>query len=613
MRHGASLLASLEGMSRLAYQIAEELSDKSRSGLTVRFLAKKLEIPDEEVEYLVDVYDRLFYADISRIKLAPDGQHVIKRIAESLSSQGDFNAFANRIRSMSQSEFGLFMARFSHHMSMNRTDFANWFVNRYYDTPSNIRNCLQDLNVSKTAHEVFDLLWESPKGIMPAGQLRALHGGSDAEVEQAIWELVQHCVLYEMFRFDNEGRLVRVVALLAEIRQYRESMSKAAPMPMLETLDAPESEGSDLGIQLSESIGYIVIALVGGAARMRKSGGLYKEDQKRVEDLVPPGEYLNVDACIWIAEVNDWLDVSKDNLVVAGQCLDALISMSRFERHIALDDLLQHVRDYAIAKNTLQVINADLDNTTWYLMEDLVEYAARSAARDEDGILQQMDNGVLCYANPSNTEVVRDCLTRTLQCEMHWLGLVAHLRRGNQLYIRFTTMGIAFLRGDFPKELYAQFPDKGCEFVVQPNFEVVVPSDQIDPLKMLPLERFAERSGSDQARIYTLTKARFTQAMQSGHDPKEFVVFLLKHNRMDELPPNVVMTLEDWMGGMKRVKIRTLHIVESEDPLVIAEIAHQRRYNQYIQHIDPNSMLNYKGISKAKLAKLLEKDGYLID
>lgn len=60
--HGASLMASLEGMSRPAYRIAMELAGNSRSGLTVRFLAKKLELPPEEVEYSpLDVHDsRLF-------------------------------------------------------------------------------------------------------------------------------------------------------------------------------------------------------------------------------------------------------------------------------------------------------------------------------------------------------------------------------------------------------------------------------------------------------------------------------------------------------------------------------------------------------------------------
>ena len=50
MRHSASLLASLEGMSRATFLIAKELSQNSRAGLTPRFLAKKLDVPIEEIE-----------------------------------------------------------------------------------------------------------------------------------------------------------------------------------------------------------------------------------------------------------------------------------------------------------------------------------------------------------------------------------------------------------------------------------------------------------------------------------------------------------------------------------------------------------------------------------
>ena len=73
MRHAASLLAAMEGMSRPAFRIARELANNSRSGLTVRFLSKKLDLPDEEVEYLVDINHKLLFADLTRIKIVNEG------------------------------------------------------------------------------------------------------------------------------------------------------------------------------------------------------------------------------------------------------------------------------------------------------------------------------------------------------------------------------------------------------------------------------------------------------------------------------------------------------------------------------------------------------------
>ena len=92
MRHIASMVASMEGVGRPVYRIAWELSQNSRSGLTTRFLAKKLEVPEEEVEYLVDVNHHLLFTDLTKIKLASEGHSAVKRISEGLENLGDVPA-----------------------------------------------------------------------------------------------------------------------------------------------------------------------------------------------------------------------------------------------------------------------------------------------------------------------------------------------------------------------------------------------------------------------------------------------------------------------------------------------------------------------------------------
>ena len=96
MRHGASLLASLEGMSRTAYNMAVELSNNSRSGLTTRFLAKKLEVPAEEIEYLLDVNHRLFFTDLTKIKLVPEGYGAVRRIPTTYEIRGMSETITSR-------------------------------------------------------------------------------------------------------------------------------------------------------------------------------------------------------------------------------------------------------------------------------------------------------------------------------------------------------------------------------------------------------------------------------------------------------------------------------------------------------------------------------------
>jgi hypothetical protein len=71
-------------------------------------------------------------------------------------------------------------------------------------------------------------------------------------------------------------------------------------------------------------------------------------------------------------------------------------------------------------------------------------------------------------------------------------------------------------------------------------------------------------------------------------------------------------TLDDWRGGMKRVRLRTLHILESDDPLVMADLLHRRRFNKHFESVDPRKVVAFKKITKVELAKELEKEGFVV-
>ena len=101
MRHAASLLAAMEGISRPAFRIARELANNSRSGLTVRFLCKKLDLPEEEVEYLVDVNHRFLFTDLTKVKIAAEGASAVKRISRGLENHGDIPSLFRAVKSLS--------------------------------------------------------------------------------------------------------------------------------------------------------------------------------------------------------------------------------------------------------------------------------------------------------------------------------------------------------------------------------------------------------------------------------------------------------------------------------------------------------------------------------
>ena len=79
------------------------------------------------------------------------------------------------------------------------------------------------------------------------------------------------------------------------------------------------------------------------------------------------------------------------------------------------------------------------------------------------------------------------------------------------------------------------------------------------------------------------------------------------------MPANVSMTLEDWRGAMKRVRIRTIQIIEADDPLVLADLLHRRKFQKFFAPLDPRKGAHIEGVSRDDLTKALEKDGFIVE
>ena len=183
---------------------------------------------------------------------------------------------------------------------------------------------------------------------------------------------------------------------------------------------------------------------------------------------------------------------------------------------------------------------------------------------------------------------------------------------------RITELGECLLAGkesdaEWMVALDAKYSHRKATIIVQPNFDIVVPSEDVDPLLTVPLEQFATRASTGKATVYHLNKESFTRAVQEGHDGHAFVEFLLAYNRGGELPSNVMTTLEDWRGGMKRVRLRMMAVLETDDPLVLADLLHRRRFKKFLAPVDMHKTAVYARISKDDLTKELERDGFIVE
>jgi len=465
---------------------------------------------------------------------------------------------------------------------------------------------------SATARELFDMVWQTKDGLLRTSKIRAAYDGTDYEVELALWELFRGAALFEMFRFDSEDRLVRFAGLLSEIRQYRESasISKGRKTKLKARRKAPSKvQNHELGF--TDTICRLVAAIAAKPVRLRGDGELFQEDRRALEEICPESTEPSLNTCLWAAENVGWLG-RVDNELRAGE-LEPLLEMERLDRHRALYDwVVSGEGDEVPLMNSYIELLGGLKPNTWYRAVDFVHHVREVTAENEEPVLKSM-GGHWQFVSPGSTVQAERTLARLLEEIFHWLGVVARADSEGESLFAVTDLGHYLLTGNDEKNVPSRYPQGQAEIIVQPNFDIVVPTQDMDPLLTVPLDQFAVRSSTGQATVYNVTKESFTQALQDGHNADAFVDFLVAHNRGGSLPANVMTTLDDWHGGIKRVRLRTIHMLESDDSLVLADLLHRRRYKKYLKPVDPHRTARYSKISKSNLAKMLEKDGFIVE
>ena len=611
MRHGASMVAAMEGISRPVYRISKELAQNSRSGLTVRFLSKKLEVPEEEIEYLVDVNHKLLFTDLTKIKLAAEGLNAVKRIGEGLENLGDVPSLYRRIKALSAHDFRTLEEQLGLQGPCAKKIVAEQVVEQFYKHPDSIVEHVASHGFSPIAREIFDIVWQSRDGVMPVSKIRAAHGASEYDIEQGIWELFRGLALFEMFRFDAEERLIRVGGLLSEIRQWREGTAKKRQKKSaLKSVRKDAGNPRSRSLELTDSICQLVAAIAAKPARVRGDGELFREDLRRLSEIVPEDAEPSLSTCLWAAEGVEWLSRVDDELR-AGE-LEALIDVDRLDRHRVVFEWMTSNGNEPMSRRVLTDLMDEMKSKALYGVLDFVETAVKKND-DADRAVLKPTGGHFRYVSPTAAANLDKTLARSLEETLNWLGVVEKDGYDEDAVFRVTEIGRCLLTDTGTDALKGQFAQRSREIVIQPNFDIVVPTQDMDPLLTVPLDQFAERQSTGQATVYHLSKGSFTQGLQDGHDGDAFVEFLLLHNRGGSLPANVMTTLDDWRGGLRRVRVRTIHVIEADAPLVMADLQHRRKFRKFLAQIDAQKTIAYQAIGKADLVKQLEKDGFIVD
>lgn len=174
-------------------------------------------------------------------------------------------------------------------------------------------------------------------------------------------------------------------------------------------------------------------------------------------------------------------------------------------------------------------------------------------------------------------------------------------------FMRLTPLG-AYLLGvnaDY-EEPEGELEDSG--FIVQPNFEVVVAPGGARESHQLFLEKFAEKVSLGKADVYRLTFKAMVNALDQGISIQELIDYLQAFSD-HPVPENVLLTLQGWERDSKKVRIRTVTILEARDQFLLEELKSYKAIRNHCGE-ELNHAIEVKEKSATKLKREIEKKNH---
>ncbi|MDR2855692.1 MAG: hypothetical protein LBV40_06025 [Methanomicrobiales archaeon] len=176
-------------------------------------------------------------------------------------------------------------------------------------------------------------------------------------------------------------------------------------------------------------------------------------------------------------------------------------------------------------------------------------------------------------------------------------------------YFRVTDLG-AYLFGitnSYEEKEVVSFSDGEKGFIVQPNFDVVI-ANSLDRMRHeLFFDRFTKKTVNDkEVSVYKLDFFGMAKALTIGLMIHEISSYCETFSNVP-LPDNVKSAFVEWEAQSKRIRIRSVTVIEADDHFLVEEIANYKGMRA-ISEGEVSSVLILTPGSEKKAKGLIEKN-----
>jgi len=177
------------------------------------------------------------------------------------------------------------------------------------------------------------------------------------------------------------------------------------------------------------------------------------------------------------------------------------------------------------------------------------------------------------------------------------------------IYFQITSLG-AYLLGmsDTYEPAVAQNTSDNEGLIVQPNFDVMIMNGVERLQHELFFDRFAIKTVDDeQVAVYKLDFKGMVEALNIGMHIREIESYCESFSQAG-MPSNVKEAFADWEEQSKRIRIRTVSIIEADDPYLLEEIQHYRGMKNLIEPEGMKPVIILQAGAEKKVKAQIEKN-----
>ncbi|MEN8906631.1 MAG: helicase-associated domain-containing protein [Clostridiales bacterium] len=147
------------------------------------------------------------------------------------------------------------------------------------------------------------------------------------------------------------------------------------------------------------------------------------------------------------------------------------------------------------------------------------------------------------------------------------------------------------------------------KLIIQPNFEIVVSNGRLKHKHCMFFDRFAEKLvDDDNVVIYKLSFKSMVSALEADFKIDEIIQYL-EENKKNKIPENVLMELVRWKGESKKIKVRTITVVETDDKYLLEELKSYKGIKKFIRS-DLDNVFEISEKDTKKVKKEIEKKNH---